>query len=192
MSLTELGHSRSRGEGSLNAKFDRLTSSMNDVASGSSTAEGVGKSLGVERKTIIKRGDKIRGSVKGSVARTGGAEEVGSVWDEQEAAELERRQRRKMNEAMVGPGSSVGAVGEAFRMLRWNARGTSDAGTGSEGAGRYNGALVTRLEQLRSPSGSGRFRTVARPGVAEAVSPTQLHEVVVPPWQTGNRVGRVS
>lgn len=202
-SLTSLDSSRSRSTSSnrrgssLNAKFDRLNASMSDVAAASATSAGAGTSLGVQRKTIAHAGEGTRGSVQGSASMRRGelAEEEtgGEIWRDDEAGERERRKRRRMNEAVSGPGSSLGAVGEAFRLLSWDLEGRRGSREGAEeGEPRPTGRSdqAVQLTQISSPSGSGRVRTTARhPG--ESLSQPDHYpasSMTLPPWMVNEKV----
>lgn len=204
-SLTSLRSSRSRSTSSnrrassLNAKSDRLNSSMNDVAAASATSAGADPSLGVKRKTIAQSAEGTRGSVQGSapVRRNDlGEEEVeeGS-WREDEAGERERRKKRRMNEAISGPGSSLGAVGEAFRLLSWEGRRGSREAAG-EGEARstkgYDQHDHVQLDRVPSPSGSGRVRTLARDaGWGPSQRDRSPPPMALPPWMVNEKVSKL-
>ncbi|ORY87408.1 hypothetical protein BCR35DRAFT_351313 [Leucosporidium creatinivorum] len=195
-SLTSLRSSRSTSTPSnprttsLNAKFDRLNSSMNDVATASATSAGAGTSLGVQRKTIAQAGEGARGSVQGSASarRSGFTEDEleAESWRDEKANERERRKRRRRNEAISGPGSSLGAVGEAFRLLSWEGRRGSREDDEARPAGVADQHDYVQLARVPSPSGSGRVRTVARDAGMGSTSTSRRDRspppMALPPW----------
>jgi hypothetical protein len=97
-----------------------------------------------------------------------------------------------MNEAISGPGSSLGAVGEAFRLLSWEGhRGSREAaGKGeaisTEGHDQHD---YVQLARVPSPSGSGRVRTVARDAGMSLSQPDHSPPpMALPPWMSNEKV----
>lgn len=112
-------------------------------------------------------------------------------WKEDEAGKTARRKRRRIDEVFSGPGSSLGAIGEAFRLLKWDDRrglrgAVGDGETLLEGG--YDQYEHLQLTRGASPTGSGRVRTVAREaGWSPSQPDCSPMPMALPPWMVDEK-----